>query len=270
MARNSQCTARRPQVWLVALAAMALAACAPSTGASTAPVPTLTPVISMSTPTPVPVDTGGDARHHRHGDRASAGDRHRGAARTGEPVAQHVTASGPFQSPSGNILCNMATYSTGGITTRCEVPTTTGSQRNRRTASRIGATGSGWSRVPPLCSGATARRCPPPRTPSNTARFRRSARSVATARRSESCASTTRPGTTSSCRARPFSSAEAHDRSGARPRETTAAAGCHRTHPPKYFRRRHQTTWPIEHPNHPLDASVTTVSISAADTTQST
>jgi hypothetical protein len=37
------------------------------------------------------------------------------------PVAQHVTASGPFLSPSGNIHCNMATYSTGGITTRCEV-----------------------------------------------------------------------------------------------------------------------------------------------------
>jgi hypothetical protein len=32
-----------------------------------------------------------------------------------------VTASGPFQSPSGNIHCNTSTYSTGGITTRCEV-----------------------------------------------------------------------------------------------------------------------------------------------------
>jgi hypothetical protein len=87
--------ARAPgsQVLLLALAAMALAACAPSTEPITAPVPTLSPVISMSTAPSTPAI----------------------------PVAQHVTASGPFQSPSGNILCNMATYSTGGITTRCEV-----------------------------------------------------------------------------------------------------------------------------------------------------
>jgi hypothetical protein len=80
-------------VLLVGLAAMALAACAPSTEPITAPVPTLSPVISMSTAPSAPAI----------------------------PVAQHVTASGPFQSPSGNIHCNMSTYSTGGITTRCEV-----------------------------------------------------------------------------------------------------------------------------------------------------
>ena len=37
------------------------------------------------------------------------------------PVANEVPASGPFQSPSGNIRCTMATYSAGGHTVRCEV-----------------------------------------------------------------------------------------------------------------------------------------------------
>jgi hypothetical protein len=130
MARNSQCTtpvlvhgrpsriARRPQVWLIALAAVALAACAPSTSAATAPVPTLTPVISMSTPTPVipatPVTTVTVAAPPPVTVTVAP-------PAPAIPVAQHVTASGPFRSPSGNILCNMATYSTGGITTRCEV-----------------------------------------------------------------------------------------------------------------------------------------------------
>jgi hypothetical protein len=122
MARNSQCTARRPQVWLVTLAAMALAACAPSTGASTAPVQTLTPVISMSTPTPVAPSTPAATPVTTVTVTAPPPVTVTVAPPAPAiPVAQHVTASGPFQSPSGNILCTMATYSTGGITTRCEV-----------------------------------------------------------------------------------------------------------------------------------------------------
>jgi len=65
-------------VWIFALAAMGLAACAPSTGATTQPA-SVTPVVN------------------------------------------EVPASGPFQSPSGNIRCTMATYSAGGHTVRCEV-----------------------------------------------------------------------------------------------------------------------------------------------------
>jgi hypothetical protein len=195
MAENAQCTtpvpghrgpgtthasARQPQVLLVALAAMALAACAPSTEPSTAPVPTLRPVISMSTAPSTPAI----------------------------PIAQQVTASGPFLSPSGNILCNMATYSTGGITTRCEVTNhdwvaTQPANCQQNWGDRVG-----MEQGSAAVFGCYGQKCPPPRTPSSTARFRRSARSVATARRSESCASTTRLGTTSSYRVRRFSSAE--------------------------------------------------------------
>jgi hypothetical protein len=119
MAANSQRTiARRPQVWLGAVAAMALAACAPSTGATTAPVPTLTPVISMSTAPPPPIATPVTTVTVTAPPPVTVTV---AAPAPAIPVAQHVTASGPFQSPSGNIHCTMATYSTGGITTRCEV-----------------------------------------------------------------------------------------------------------------------------------------------------
>jgi hypothetical protein len=46
------------------------------------------------------------------------------------PVVNEVPASGPFQSPSGNIRCTMATYSAGGHTVRARSPTTTGSPRS--------------------------------------------------------------------------------------------------------------------------------------------
>lgn len=122
MAKNSQCTARRPQVWLGALAAMALAACAPSTVTVAPPAPTLTPVISMSTPTPAvpstPVATPVTTVTVTAPPPVTVTVAPQAPA---TPVAQHVDASGPFRSPSGNIVCNMATYSTGGITTRCEV-----------------------------------------------------------------------------------------------------------------------------------------------------
>jgi len=112
--------ARRPQVWVIALAAMALAACAPSTGAPTAQAPTVTPVISTVTPatvapstpqaTPVttvtvtappPVTVTVDAPV------------------PATPVAQEVTASGPFQSPSGNIRCNLYIATGGQSTALC-------------------------------------------------------------------------------------------------------------------------------------------------------
>lgn len=120
MAENQYLTyARRPHVWVFALAAAALAACSPSTGATTAQAPTVTPVISTVTPAPVapsatpvttvtvtappPVTVTVDAPV------------------PATPVAQQVTASGPFQSPSGNIRCNMYISTNGLSTALCAV-----------------------------------------------------------------------------------------------------------------------------------------------------
>ncbi|MDT5391965.1 MAG: hypothetical protein QOE04_5606 [Mycobacterium sp.] len=112
--------ARRPEVWVFALAAIALTACTPSTGATTAQAPTVTQVISTTTlapppavpapptttvtvvaPPPVTVTVAPPP--------------------VATPVGQHVTADGPFQSPSGNIRCATFTYGAGGHTVRCEV-----------------------------------------------------------------------------------------------------------------------------------------------------
>jgi len=118
MAENQYLTnARRPHVWVFALAAAALAACSPSTGATTAQAPTVTPVISTVTPPPVapspppvttvtvtappPVTVTVDAPV------------------PATPVAQEVTASGPFQSPSGNIQCTMYISTNGQSTALC-------------------------------------------------------------------------------------------------------------------------------------------------------
>jgi hypothetical protein len=109
---DSRPIARRPQVWVIALAAVALTACAPSTGA-TAQAPTITPVISTTTlapptatvtvtaPPPVTVTVAPTS--------------------VATPVGQQFSSDGPFQSPSGNIRCAMSTYGAGGHTVRCEV-----------------------------------------------------------------------------------------------------------------------------------------------------
>jgi hypothetical protein len=83
----SRMITRRAGVWLLALAAATLAACAPSTGATAAPS-TVTVTVA-----PAPVAT---------------------------PIAQQVNASGPFQSPSGNIRCTMYTSTDGLGNARCE------------------------------------------------------------------------------------------------------------------------------------------------------
>jgi len=110
-------TTRRPQVWVIGLAALALAACAPSTGATTAQGPTVAPVISMSTgtpPPPAPTTTVTVTAPAPAPVTVSPSP-------VGIPVAQHVTSDEPFQSPSGNIHCSMFTYGAGGHTVRCEV-----------------------------------------------------------------------------------------------------------------------------------------------------
>jgi hypothetical protein len=110
--------ARRPGVYVFALAAMALAACAPSTGATTAQTPTIAPVISMSTatpPAPAPPATTVTVTAPPPVTVTAA------PTPATIPVAQHVTSDEPFQSPSGNIRCAMFTYGAGGHTVRCEV-----------------------------------------------------------------------------------------------------------------------------------------------------
>ncbi|WP_319453587.1 MULTISPECIES: hypothetical protein [unclassified Mycobacterium] len=123
MDKNQHLTiARRPHVWVFALAAAALAACSPSTGATTAQAPTVTPVISTVTQAPVapstppatpvttvtvtappPVTVTVDAPV------------------PATPVAHEVVASGPFQSPSGNIRCNLYIATGGQSTALCAV-----------------------------------------------------------------------------------------------------------------------------------------------------
>jgi hypothetical protein len=116
MTENSR-TARRPQVWGIGLAVLALAACTPSTGATTAQSSTLVPVISMSTPAPSPATPTTTVTVTAPPPITVT------VAPTPAttPVAQHVTSDEPFQSPSGNIQCAMFTYGAGGHTVRCEV-----------------------------------------------------------------------------------------------------------------------------------------------------
>ena len=116
MAENQHLAiARRPHVWVFALAAAGLAACAPSHSAPTAQAPTLTPVISTATPAPQltaapptvtvtappPVTVTVDA------------------PAPATPVGYEVAASGPFQSPSGNIQCTMYVGTDGSTNANC-------------------------------------------------------------------------------------------------------------------------------------------------------
>ena len=112
--------ARRPGVYVFALAAMALAACAPSTGATMPPTPTLTPVISMSTAAPPPA---APATPITTVTVTAPPPVTVTVAPTPAtiPAGQHVTDDAPFQSPSGNIQCATFTYGAGGHTVRCEV-----------------------------------------------------------------------------------------------------------------------------------------------------
>jgi hypothetical protein len=117
MTDNNKRAARRPQVWIIGLAALALAACAPSHGATTAQTPTIAPVISMSTPTPTaapPITTVTVTAPPPVTVTAAP-------TPATIPVAQHLSSDEPFQSPSGNISCAMFTYGAGGHTVRCEV-----------------------------------------------------------------------------------------------------------------------------------------------------
>jgi hypothetical protein len=114
---DSRPTARRAQVWVIALAALALAAWAPSTGATTAQAPTVTRVISTTTLAPPPATPTATVTVTAPPPVTVTVARPSAAT----PVGQHVTADGPFQSPSGNIRCAMSTYGAGGHTVRCEV-----------------------------------------------------------------------------------------------------------------------------------------------------
>jgi hypothetical protein len=112
--------ARRPEVWVFALAAIALTACTPSTGATTAQAPTVTQVISMSTPAPVPAVPAPPTTTVTVVAPPPVTVTVAPPS-VATPVGQHVTADGPFQSPSGNIRCATFTYGAGGHTVRCEV-----------------------------------------------------------------------------------------------------------------------------------------------------
>jgi hypothetical protein len=114
----------RPQVWVFALAALSLAACAPSTGATTAPAPTVTviatsaptpaapsapapgTIVTVTAPPPVTVTVAPPAPPAPPAPAAPVG---------------HITASGPFQTPSGNIRCTMFAYDSGRRSARCAV-----------------------------------------------------------------------------------------------------------------------------------------------------
>ena len=110
--------ARRPGVYVFALAAMTLAGCAPSTGAAMPPTPTLTPVISMSTPAPPPPATPITTVTVTAPPPVTVTVAPTPAT---IPAGQHFTDDAPFQSPSGNIQCATFTYGAGGHTVRCEV-----------------------------------------------------------------------------------------------------------------------------------------------------
>jgi hypothetical protein len=96
----------RPQLWLVALAALALSACSSTTDSTQASNrPTSAPTVTVTaTPAPAPVTV------------TSAP-----AAAPTTVVVQSV-ANGPtsFRSPSGNINCRLSTPG-GDISARCEV-----------------------------------------------------------------------------------------------------------------------------------------------------
>jgi hypothetical protein len=117
---DSRPIARRPQVWVFALAAIALTACAPSTGTTTAQAPTVTPVISTTTPAPPPAMPAPPTTTVTVVAPPPVTVTVAPPS-TATPVGQHVTADGPFQSPSGNIRCATFTYGAGGNTVRCEV-----------------------------------------------------------------------------------------------------------------------------------------------------
>lgn len=111
-------TALRPQVYVIGLAALALAACAPSTGATTAQAPTVAPVMSMSTATPPPAPPATTVTVTAPPPVTVTAAPPTVAT---TPVGQHIASDEPFQSPSGNIQCAMFTYGAGGHTVRCEV-----------------------------------------------------------------------------------------------------------------------------------------------------
>jgi hypothetical protein len=111
----------RPQVWVFALAALSLAACAPSTGATTAPAPTVT-VIATSAPTPAApsAPAPGTIVTVTAPPPVTVTVAPPAPPAPAAPVG-HITASGPFQSPSGNIRCTMFAYDSGRRSARCAV-----------------------------------------------------------------------------------------------------------------------------------------------------
>ncbi len=111
--------ARRPQVWLLAFAAAALTACAPST--ETAPPSASASTVTV-TATPGAAPTAALPPQGEPGAVTVAPPPTvTVTAAPPVPVAPQPVPDGPFQSPSGNIRCAMAQYGAGGHTVRCEV-----------------------------------------------------------------------------------------------------------------------------------------------------
>jgi hypothetical protein len=116
--RAPRSIARRPQVWAFALAAAALAACAPSHSTTTADAPRITPVISKSTPTPVAPSTPTTVTVTAPPPVTVTV----APPAPPIPVVQHVSEDGgTFQSPSGNIRCTMYTSTEGHSNAICRV-----------------------------------------------------------------------------------------------------------------------------------------------------
>ena len=100
-------SARRPLVWVVALAAVSVAGC------SSSPDPTPVPTITVTATTPASAPTSAPGAPETTVTVTPPA--------TTTTVAQQSQATGPFTSPSGNIHCTMFTGTDGQSTARCEV-----------------------------------------------------------------------------------------------------------------------------------------------------
>ena len=122
MAENQHLAiARRPHVWVFALAAAGLAACAPSHSAPTAQAPTLTPVISTTAPAPAPQLTAAPPTATVTVTAPPPVTVTVDAPAPATPAGYEVAASGPFQSPSGNIQCTIYIGTDGLSNANCAV-----------------------------------------------------------------------------------------------------------------------------------------------------
>ena len=93
--------ARRPLVWVFALAAVSVVGC------SSAPDPTPVPTVTVTATTPASAPTAAPSTSPE--------------TTVTVTVTPQPQASGPFTSPSGNIHCTMFTGTDGQSTARCEL-----------------------------------------------------------------------------------------------------------------------------------------------------